>query len=135
MDIKYKTLYTDAKDDCVFETAQNLRNEEETKVNKALQSKQSFEIEREMIENIVDYDLNDWNVNFFSKTPHYLVHFSAKLFQNGSYKQTYKIEWKNFETFIGDLFFYYTYNGNPFHNFMHANNGKSPYFSSQVNHL
>jgi hypothetical protein len=126
MDFKYKTVYTpDNQDDgLAFKIAEKMRIEEQSKLNKALIDKDQFTIEREMIDNIVQVDLKDWSINFFNKTPQYLVHFSAKMFTELSTNSVHKINWNNFDKFIGDLYFYYSYLNNPFHNFKHANNGK-----------
>lgn len=127
MDINLKAFYQPNKDSDhkqIFKTAETLRAEEVKRLEKNLLEKDHFEIEYKSIEEVVPTDLSDWNLNLFQKTPHYLVHFAANLFKSNDFTKTRQIKWGNFNKFISDVYFHYTYLDNPFHNFKHANNGK-----------
>lgn len=119
----------------IFKIAENLREVEVEILEKSLLEKDFFEVEYESIEEVVPTNLSDWNLDLFSKTPHYLIHFAANLFKSNDFTKTCTINWGNFNRFISDVYFHYTYLDNPFHNFKHANNGKKLISGSLMSQL
>jgi len=123
LDLNFNELHQNYIENANFrETIKSLRIEEQRLITKAKQDLKMIKIKT--MEDVNSFDLKNWELNIFDKSPIFLCSLSKRLFEDMGFIKKYGIHDSFYDKFISELYTWYTYRQNPYHNFKHAINGK-----------